>query len=186
MDDIRAWMMLALLGAVVLAAALAIAAALPAGRRPAAAALVPALGLIAILTLTPTGYAHASVNLDVGAGLAAPWRSSVSAVNILGNLLLFVPAGVVLPACLPWLRQVVPLVLAAAAGSVLVEVTQYALVPGRAADVNDVLLNTAGAVAGLLAFRLVHAQPARHHPRIALSRTRRAPASPRPPTRTGR
>jgi hypothetical protein len=171
MDDIRAWMMLALLGAVVLGAALAVAAALPAGRRPAAAALVPALGLIAILTLTPTGYGHASVNLDLGAGLAAPWRSSVSAVNILGNLLLFVPAGVVLPAALPWLRHLVPLTLTAAAGSVLVELTQYGFVPGRAADVNDIALNTAGAIAGLLAFRLVAAaQPARQAATSAATR----------------
>jgi glycopeptide antibiotics resistance protein len=44
--------------------------------------------------------------------------------------------------------------VAAAAGlSVLVEVTQYAV--GRAADIDDVLLNTAGALIGALVARIV-------------------------------
>lgn len=155
MDDARAWTMAALIGAVVLGTAVAVAAALPAGRRPAAVALVPALGLVVLLTLSPTDSRRAGVNLDLGAGLAPPWESPTSAVNILGNLLLFVPLGVVLPALLPWLRRLVPLALTAAAVSALVELTQYAFVAGRASDVNDIALNTAGALAGLLAFRLM-------------------------------
>ncbi len=155
---------LAVLAAVVAGAGLTLAALLPSGHRlrPAAAlALVPAAVLVAALTLTPTGYTNAAVNLDPGAGLSAPWRSAVSTVNILGNLLLFVPVGVLVPACLPVLRRAVPLALAAAAGSVLIEVAQYAVVPGRASDVNDVLLNTAGALAGLAALRAVHGRPDR-------------------------
>ncbi len=173
---------LLVLAGVVAGAALVLAALLPAGSRlrPAAAvALVPALALVAAITLTPTGYADAAVNLDPGAGLTAPWRSGVSAVNILGNLLLFVPVGVLLPACLPWLRRAVPLALAAAAGSVLIEITQYALVPGRASDVNDVLLNTAGALAGLAALRAVHGR----HDRAATPARR--PTHPGPAVRPG-
>lgn len=162
--DTRAWLMLALIGAVVLGTAVALAAVLPTGRRAAALALVPSLALVVALTLSPTDSLRAGVNLDLGAGLGPPWRSPTSAVNILGNLLLFVPLGVALPAALPWLRHLVPLALTAAAASVLVEVTQYALVAGRASDVNDIALNTAGAVAGLLAFRLVRAVTGRSAP----------------------
>jgi hypothetical protein len=162
--DTQAWLMLALIGAVVLGTAVAVATVLPAGRRAAALALVPSLALVVALTLTPTDSLQAGVNLDLGAGLAPPWRSATSAVNILGNLLLFVPLGVVLPGLLPWLRHLIPLAVTAAAASVLVEITQYAFVAGRASDVNDIALNTAGAVAGLVAFRLVRAATDRPAP----------------------
>ena len=154
------------LGGLVAAAAVG-TAALVAPQRGGARALTLLLvaGAVALVTLLPTGYAHASVNLDPGAGLAAPWRSPVSAVNILGNLLLFVPVGVALPALLRGLRRVHRLVPAAAGLSLLIELTQYAYVPGRAADVNDVLLNTAGALAGLVAYRAVRARElSRTHP----------------------
>ncbi len=146
---------LALIGAVVLGAGGCLAAVTPRSRPAAGVGMVFALGLIALFTLTPTGSLTASVNLDPGAGLAAPWRSPTTTVNIVGNLLLFVPLGVLLPAAARPLRSPLLLVPAAAAVSALVELTQYAYVPGRAADVNDILLNTAGALAGLLALRTV-------------------------------
>ena len=154
MDEVIA---VALIAGIVLGTALWLAALTPRGRQAASVGLLLALGLIAVMTLLPTGSVTASVNLDPGAGLAAPWRSPTSAVNIVGNLLLFVPLGVALPACLPVLRSPVLAVPVAAAVSVLVELTQYAYVAGRATDVNDVLLNTAGALAGLVAFRAVRA-----------------------------
>ena len=163
-------------GGLVAAAALWTAVAVRGRSRGAlSAVLVAAAALIAVFTLLPTGSAYASVNLDPGAGLA-PWRSPATAVNVLGNLLLFVPLGVLLPARFPTLRPVWALLPVAAAVSVAVEVTQYAYVPGRAADVDDVLLNTAGAVAGLLAYRLVR----------LVSGRRPSPAGPRRPGRTAR
>jgi glycopeptide antibiotics resistance protein len=57
----------------------------------------------------------------------------------------------------PVLRSPLLALPVAAAVSVLVELTQYAYVAGRATDVNDVLLNTAGALAGVVAFRAVRA-----------------------------
>ena len=146
---------LALIGAVVLGAGACLAAFTPRSRPAAAVGVVFALGLIALFTLTPTGSLTASVNLDPGAGLAPPWRSPTSAVNVLGNLLLFVPLGVLLPAAARLLRSPFLLVPVAAAVSALVELTQYAYIPGRASDINDILLNTAGALAGLIALRTV-------------------------------
>ena len=155
------------LATVVAGAALWTAAAvrtLPRGTLSAALG-VTALGVV-LLTLLPTGSRTASVNLDPGAGIAAPWESPTALVNILGNLLLFVPLGVLLPARFRALRPVWTLVPAAAAVSVLIELVQYAYVPGRATDIDDVLVNTAGAFAGLLAYRLVAAVSDRRPSRV--------------------
>lgn len=150
-----------MLAATVFGAGLLLASVTPRGWPAGTVGLLLAVGLIALITLQPTDSTFASVNLDPGAGLAAPWRSSTSAVNILGNLLLFVPLGVMLPAAVRLLRTPWLLVPAAAAVSTAVELTQYAYIPGRAADINDILLNTAGALAGLIALRVVRSASGR-------------------------
>lgn len=142
-----------MLVAVVFGAGLWLAVLTPRSRPAARVGVLLALGLIAVLTLSPTDSAHASVNLDPGDGLH--WGSPATAVNVLGNLLLFLPLGVTLPAAVRALRSPLLLVPAAAALSALVELTQYTYVPGRAADIDDIILNTTGALVGLVAFRLV-------------------------------
>jgi glycopeptide antibiotics resistance protein len=65
----------------------------------------------------------------------------------LANILLFVPLGILLSA-LAWR---LPAALGAGFGlSLCIEVTQYLLDIGRTADVNDVMENTLGTLAGWL------------------------------------
>lgn len=69
---------------------------------------------------------------------------AITSLNILGNILLFMPLGLLIP--LLWKRcgtMIVPLGFAL---SVLIEATQF--YTGRIADVDDVILNTFGAFAG--------------------------------------
>ncbi|CAM5245069.1 VanZ family protein OS=Streptomyces tendae OX=1932 GN=F3L20_16630 PE=4 SV=1 [Streptomyces tendae] len=81
-----------------------------------------------------------------------------------GNILLGVPFGVLAPVVAPRTRGAScgSLVLTAVV-MLLVEVAQGALVTGRAFDIDDVILNTAGALIGYLLLgrrmsRAVHAR----------------------------
>ena len=122
-------------------------------------------------------WAAAVLALTLGSGLAAlvcgaplarhaaNWRPFVSIINQLrwgtrsqiwrqlgGNLLLFFPLGLLAPSVWPRLRRFVPALLCAAAGSAAIEGAQYFL--GRMTDVDDLLLNTAGAGLGWLCWFL--------------------------------
>jgi len=128
----------------------------PATRRLAAALL--AMTTLAILAVTLSGGDTSlgpSVNLQPGAGIRAELGNvnhALGVVNVLGNVVLFIPLG--------WLTTVIALyepsaegsravrrgVLTGLALSVAIEIPQYLL--GRSADVDDVLLNTAGALVG--------------------------------------
>jgi glycopeptide antibiotics resistance protein len=68
-------------------------------------------------------------------------------VNFVGNLVVFVPAGALLPRAWPWSARAGRVALVAAAFSASVEAAQYAS-GRRVADVDDVLLNATGALVG--------------------------------------
>ncbi len=74
--------------------------------------------------------------------------------QLLGNIALFAPLGFLLPFALRSLRRAWPTLLVAAGLSMLIETTQ-AILPGHSTDVDDVILNTAGAALGYLAFSIV-------------------------------
>lgn len=71
--------------------------------------------------------------------------------NIL-NVVLFLPLGFLLPLLWPEWNRPIPVLLYGAAFSLLIEASQ--LLNIRNTDVDDVLLNTLGAVLGLLLYRL--------------------------------
>ncbi|MFF4341811.1 VanZ family protein [Kitasatospora sp. NPDC001540] len=75
-------------------------------------------------------------------------RAAVQQVG--GNVLLGVPFGVLLPVLFPRLRSVLAATALTALVMVTVEAAQGLLVEGRAFDVDDVLLNTLGALLGHL------------------------------------
>ncbi|MFD3808623.1 VanZ family protein [Streptomyces sp. NPDC058611] len=83
-----------------------------------------------------------------------------------GNIVMGIPFGVLLPVLVPRTRGLVRVAAATAVVMILVELVQGALITGRAFDVDDVLLNTTGALIGYLLIgrrlgRAVH--PRRHH-----------------------
>jgi glycopeptide antibiotics resistance protein len=79
--------------------------------------------------------------------------------QIVGNLLLLLPVGIYGPMRWPALRSLPALALVAAGGSAVIELAQLGIATGygfpvRVADVDDVLLNTTGAVIGFVGWRL--------------------------------
>ena len=130
--------------------------------------------LVAIVTVTlALGGSRTGVNLVPFRGIAEQLgnvNSAVGAMNIVGNVLMFAPAGFLAALALGWgVRRTT---LAGLALSVAIEVTQLTL--GRSADVDDVILNTAGAAAGaaLAMAALAAVAPAV----VAAIRRRRLPA----------
>lgn len=83
-----------------------------------------------------------------------------------GNLLLGVPFGILLPMLFPKARGLLRVGLLTGLVMLMVETTQGVIIVGRSFDIDDVILNTAGALIGylLLGLRLGRAlYPRRHH-----------------------
>jgi len=76
--------------------------------------------------------------------------------NLLGNLALLLPLGLLGPIALPALDRWWRVALLALLISTAIELIQLA-VPDRSADVDDVIVNVAGALFGYLAFVIVRA-----------------------------
>ncbi|MFJ9717423.1 VanZ family protein [Streptomyces sp. NPDC101213] len=127
--------------------------------------------VLARLTLEPSPASEALVhaNLRPGQSLKAylnqpELRDAVKQIG--GNLLLGVPFGVLVPVVAPRARGLVRVLLLTASVMLLVEFAQGALVTGRAFDVDDVILNTTGALIGYVLLgrrmsRAVHARERR-------------------------
>ncbi|MGW7309703.1 VanZ family protein [Streptomyces sp. NPDC054835] len=138
-------------------------------------ALVALAGMVAfaaVLARLTLGESAASVplvhnNLTPGRSIEAYLRQPafVETVKQLGgNVLLGMPFGVLLPLLSRRTRGFVRVALVTVCTMLLVELVQGALVTGRAFDIDDVLLNTAGA---LLAYLLVGRRLGRAvHPRV--------------------
>ena len=71
--------------------------------------------------------------------------------NLLGNFAGFIPLGILLPLVLPWFRNGVKIILAGFFISLAYETAQLLFDLG-VFDVDDLILNTAGVVAGCLIF----------------------------------
>ncbi|MEU1874464.1 VanZ family protein [Streptomyces sp. NPDC048376] len=127
--------------------------------------------VLARLTLQPSPASEAltHTNLHPGRSLRAyldqpALRDAVKQIG--GNILLGVPFGVLVPVVAPRTRGVLRMLLLTAFVMLLVECAQGALVTGRAFDVDDVILNTSGALIGYLLLgrrmsRTVHARGGR-------------------------
>ncbi|MFC4118656.1 VanZ family protein [Nonomuraea zeae] len=89
--------------------------------------------------------------MDLADLAGAPWEAVL--VQVGGNLLVFAALGALLPVRSGAMSSVARVAALSAAFSVLVEVLQYALRLGRFSSVDDVLLNTTGAVIAALITR---------------------------------
>ncbi|MHB9857321.1 VanZ family protein [Streptomyces sp. YIM S03343] len=127
--------------------------------------------VLARLTLrpSPASVSMAHSNLHPGTTLKAyldqpALRDAVQQIG--GNLLLGVPFGVLVPVVAPGARSLLKVLGLTALVMLLVEFAQGALITGRAFDIDDVILNTAGALVGHLLLgrrlgRAVHARETR-------------------------
>ncbi|WP_350325993.1 VanZ family protein [Streptomyces katrae] len=124
--------------------------------------------VLAHVTLEPSAASAGLVHSNTRPGASiGPYLDGASVreavVQLGGNVLLGVPFGVLLPVLLPQARGLLRVGAVTAAVMTLVELVQGALVTGRAFDVDDVILNTAGALLGYLLLgrrmgRAVHAR----------------------------
>ena len=129
--------------------------------RPLAAFLL-ALWLIGglVLTLQPAHPLPGQVvddNLVPFHTLAIYWRNLGSEFwmrNLFGNLFLLLPLGLLGPIALPALDRWWLIALVALLYSVAIELIQR-VVPARSADIDDVIVNVAGALLGYLAFVII-------------------------------
>jgi glycopeptide antibiotics resistance protein len=101
----------------------------------------------------PNSVSLVHTNLRPGASIRAyldqpALRDTVKQIG--GNILLGVPFGVLLPALFPRARGLLRVGVVTALVMVLVEAAQGAIVEGRAFDIDDVILNTLGALIGYL------------------------------------
>jgi len=161
-----AWILLLVVGPAVLLY-LRLARRLPTGRLLAVALFMGYLAGVAAFTLFP-------LRLDAEYGSRAPFEPAIviqlfflggpeamSPAQYVGNVLLGVPFGFLVP--LVW-RWSLPAVLVAGLGfSLLIEASQWVLTklmvayPSRAVDINDVLLNTFGVLIGVVGYALIRA-----------------------------
>lgn len=130
--------------------------------------MVAFAAVLARLTLepSPASVAMAHTNLHPGSTLRAyldqpALKDAVKQIG--GNVLLGVPFGVLVPVVAPRTRGLLRVLILTAVVMLLVEFAQGALIEGRAFDIDDVILNTTGALIGyvLLGRRLSRAVHAR-------------------------
>ncbi|MEU0624625.1 VanZ family protein [Streptomyces rubiginosohelvolus] len=119
--------------------------------------------LLAKVTLTPSPASEDIVtsNLQPGRSLrqyAEDYTFLAACKQAGGNILLGVPFGLLLPFFVPRRLRMIRTTLLAAVAMAVVELIQGALVQGRAFDIDDVILNTTGALLGyfVLGRRISH------------------------------
>lgn len=150
--------------------------------------------VLAKLTLEPSPASKALVhtNLHPGRSLKAyldqpAMRDAIKQIG--GNVVLGIPFGVLVPVFAPRARGILKVLLLTATVMLLVEFAQGALITGRAFDIDDVILNTSGALIGwvLLGRRLgraVHARKPVAKPAPKAARTSKAAKASKAPKAT--
>ncbi|MFC8293360.1 VanZ family protein [Streptomyces sp. NPDC057242] len=124
-------------------------------------ALVGLVGMVAFaivlakltLNASPASVPLTHSNLTPGSSIRAYLEQPAfleTVKQLGGNVLLGVPFGVLLPLLSRRTRGLVRVALLTVATMLLVELVQGALITGRAFDIDDVMLNTTGALLGYL------------------------------------
>ena len=106
--------------------------------------------LLLVLTLAPPHYVPPQrFRLMPFATIMQQFRKggSVFLVNVPGNIVAFVPLGLLVPFCATNLRSLTRILLVGALISIGIELLQLGFTE-RVADIDDVLLNVAGAALG--------------------------------------
>jgi glycopeptide antibiotics resistance protein len=140
---------------------------MPVPRRFAAVLLALYLAVALFLTLTALPLVVPEPNLIPFATIA--WLLSTkslayAATQIVGNLLVLAPIGLLGPTAIPWLNRWWRIALATALLAGAIEITQWLLLSGRHADIDDVILNVFGALLAYTLRGLVWGDRASLHP----------------------
>lgn len=72
-------------------------------------------------------------------------------MNIIGNITMFIPVGIVWPVCFKKLNTIGKTILAGAGFTLFIEITQLFFYE-RCSDIDDIILNTAGVAIGALIY----------------------------------
>ena len=103
----------------------------------------------------PVPFRTIGLYLGLLARPSRPWLVRLAMVNLWGNILLFLPLGLLPPLLQPKLRCFWKALLLAALVMVTVEVLQMLLLVGTC-DVDDLILNLLGTALGYGFFKLSH------------------------------
>jgi glycopeptide antibiotics resistance protein len=116
--------------------------------------LVTTLGAILLLTLVQHGADRRSLIL-VPFVEFHPNTVPGAAAQIVGNVMMFVPIGLLAPIRWPSLDSPGRILLASATLSIAIELIQWIAATGRQSSVTDVISNATGAALGYLTLRTV-------------------------------
>ena len=72
-------------------------------------------------------------------------------INIIGNIVIFIPVGIIWPVCFKKLNSILKTTLAGTALTLCIEITQI-LSYERCSDIDDIILNTTGAFLGAVIY----------------------------------
>jgi glycopeptide antibiotics resistance protein len=125
---------------------------------PVYIALIIYLTLLVYVTLlTKNDYVYGeAINLDLFRTIILMWNSGNQILllkNVLGNLILFFPLGCILPLLFKRANHFISSIVYGFLASLLIETMQYTI-GNRVFDVDDLVLNTAGAILGWIFFRV--------------------------------
>ena len=113
----------------------------------------PVNGQVQPLVINPSSIQPLRINLIPFVNILDYDVRLEAAINIVGNLSMFIPTGVLLPILYKRLDRFWKVLLAGAGLSFVIEMLQL-LLPGSVTDLDDLILNTAGAAIGYGIYKL--------------------------------
>ncbi|MDR0848372.1 MAG: VanZ family protein [Propionibacteriaceae bacterium] len=111
-------------------------------------------GILALTFYRPPLWNGADVNLIPFKTIIEYFTTSSGAarLNLIGNVVFFAPFGLFVPALFEKLRRFLPMLAVSVGIPLIIEIAQFVF--GRSADVDDVILNALGILAGYAAYRI--------------------------------
>lgn len=106
------------------------------------------LSVVYLVFIPVAGLHRRMISLTPGTEIVSAFSGGAGLWQALGNVVLLVPLGALLPLRVVRLRSLIRVLLAALLVSACLEIAQGVLPTGRVSAIDDVILNTAGAVLG--------------------------------------
>ena len=108
--------------------------------------------LVAYLVFSPQTQSLDDIELEPGSDVLTALRAepgdTLPWIELVGNFLLLLPIGALIPLRLPWFDRVFKIMLAGFLAACTIEAIQFLAVSGRVVSTDDILLNTIGATFG--------------------------------------